>query len=152
MDKQTLRAHKEWFLSLSPPGPGTLQGVYQAEFVGPGWLQRLAGPALSLVSLKNWWGKVFDGPDRAENLVARGEGLLRTMPIRVDRVPSRLDGRPGVTLVYPRGSPFPWPWIVDELRQVEEGQILGVTLAAIPGLDRLALPFLLRRRRDLDGL
>ncbi|MFZ1466163.1 MAG: hypothetical protein WAV60_19125, partial [Anaerolineae bacterium] len=54
------------------------------------------------------------------------------------------DGRPGVTLTYAPGSPFPFAYVVDELRTIEAGTLLGLSFATVPWLARLPMPFLLR--------
>jgi hypothetical protein len=61
----------------------------------------------------------------------------------IARVPSLIDGMPGITLGYPKGSPFPWPWIVDEVRRLDEQTLLCMTLVKSRGLRKLAFPFIL---------
>jgi hypothetical protein len=152
MNLNSLGGLREWFGTLEPPDPHALRGVYQAEFVGPAWLRRMAGPTLGMAGLKGWWGKVFDPDKKAENIVARGDALLRALPMELQERESQVDGRPGVVLTYPPGSPFPWRWVVDELRQAGERQLLGLSMVNVGPLRNLTFPFLLHRREDVDGL
>jgi hypothetical protein len=132
---------RQLFTSLSAPESPT--GTYRAEFVGPTWLRKLAPPALAIGGLAGWWGKEFAEPGRAVNLVRRGDTLARVLPMTVANRPSLLDGRPGITLSYPPGSPFPWPWIVDEVRRLEAEAFLCMTVVNVRWLPRLVFPFLL---------
>jgi cholesterol oxidase len=56
-----------------------------------------------------------------------------------------MDGQSGVTLVYPNTARWPLPWIVDELRPLDEHTLLGMTMLNRLGLHRLPAPFLLHR-------
>ena len=125
--------------SLSLPAPS---GIYRAEFVGPGWLRRLAPPALAFGGLRGWWGKAFDGQG-AINIVERGEIQLRVLPMTMVVAPSAVDGQPAIRLHYPQGSPFPWPWIVDEARRLDDTTLLCMTLVNLSWAPRVAFPFLL---------
>jgi hypothetical protein len=49
----------------------------------------------------------------------------------VEAASSRLDGRDGITLSYPAGSPFPWPGIIDEVRQLDQTTLLGMSLTTL---------------------
>jgi hypothetical protein len=138
---ESLSGLRRLFTSL--PAPATLTGVYRAEFVGPGWLRVLAPPSLALGGLAGWWGKAFDGKGRAVNIVVRDGTQRRVLPMTVARVPSLIDGMPGLTLSYPKGSPFPWFWVVDELRRLDEHTFLCMTVIKLRGLRKLAFPFVL---------
>ena len=138
-----LASFRGLFSSLSAPDPNLLRGIYQAEFVGPLWLRLSAGPALALGGLRGWWGKEFAAHGQASNLVRRGKALQQVLPMSVDRRISLIDGKPGVTLIYPAGSPFPWFWIVDELREIDKDHLLGMTLVNRGSLRKLTFPFLL---------
>jgi hypothetical protein len=120
-----------------------MAGIYRAEFVGPAWLRALAPPSLALGGLAGWWGKAFDGRGGALNIVVRDGNQRRVLPMMVARVPSLIDGALGLTLSYPKGSPFPWPWIVDEVRRLDEQTFLCMTVVKPKGLRRLAFPFVL---------
>jgi hypothetical protein len=55
-------------------------------------------------------------------------------------------------LCYPAGSPFPWPWVIDEIRQLDPTTLLGMSLTTLQWMPRLALPFLLHAQEHADGL
>jgi len=128
---------------MEPPDPDTLLGTYRGEYVGPGWLRRLAGPTLGLTVLRGWWGKDFPSPGRCENLVSRGGTIERVLPVDVVQAVSLLDGKMGITLPYPPDSPRPYRWVVDELRLTPTGSLLGMVVPARRWLPRFALPFML---------
>ena len=131
------------FAKLDPPMPDTLRGVFKGSFVGPGWLRRLAGPLLAVTGLGGWWGKDFDREGNAVNLVLRRGQMQRCFPMLLDEGVSRLDGRPGLSLCYDPQNPLPWPWIVDELRSLQPGMLLGMSMLRLPALKWMALPFVL---------
>jgi hypothetical protein len=132
------------FAELDPPQKETLRGVFKGSFVGPGWLRRLAGPLLAVTGLGGWWGKDFDPKGNAVNLVLRRGQMQRRFPMLLDEEVSRLDQRPGLSLRYASQNPIPWPWIVDELRSLQPGKLLGMSMLRPPALKWLALPFVLQ--------
>ena len=153
LNRQALRSFQPLFASLAPPAQATgLAGVYRAEFVGPAWLRKIAPPGLALGGLGGWWGKRFDGQGHGHNLVCRRGELAQVLPMLVQAAPSRLDGKDGITLCYPTGSPIPWPWIVDEVRQLDPATLLGMSLTRLRWAPRLALPFLLHKQEHPHGL
>ncbi len=153
LNRQALTSFPSLFAALAPPLQATeLVGVYRAEFVGPAWLRRIAPPGLALGGLGGWWGKRFDGLRHGYNLVYRRGKLTPVLPMMVQAAPSRLDGKDGITLCYPAGSPFPWPWVIDEVRQLDSNTLLGMSLTTRRWLPRLALPFLLHAQEHADGL
>jgi hypothetical protein len=153
LNRQALTSFETLFASLAPPLQATgLAGVYRAEFVGPAWLRRIAPPGLALGGLGSWWGKRFDGQGHGHNLVNRRGELTPVLPMIVQAAPSRLDGKDGITLCYPAGSPFPWPWVIDEIRQLDPTTLLGMSLTTLQWMPRLALPFLLHAQEHADGL
>lgn len=131
------------FTQLPPVAPETMATAYRAAFVGPWWLRRTAAPALALLGLGGWWGKWFDGDGNGRNIVHRRGRLQWAMPITVAERPSLIDGQPCLAVLYPHSSPFPWRYVVDELRRLDEERLLGLTIADLPGLRRIAFPFLL---------
>lgn len=131
------------FSTLTVPPTVSFQGVYRGSFVGPGWLRALAGPALALNGLGGWSGKRFQTDGSAHNLVQHAGVLEERFPMRLLAVDSALDGLPTLALHYDRGNPFPWPRIVDEIRQLDPGAYLGMTYLNWSGLRQLAFPFLL---------
>jgi hypothetical protein len=142
LDNASLRELAQVFRSLAPLPLPTPSGSYRAEFVGPGWLRKLAPPALAVGGLCGWWGKEFDGQE-AVNLVERSEIRRRVLPMTVVVAPSAVDGKPAISLHYPKGSRFPWPWIVDEARPLDDATLLCMTLVNLSWAPRTAFPFLL---------
>ena len=141
MDGNSFRHYREQFASLEPPE--TLAGVWQGEPVGPGWYRALAGPSLAIGGLGGWCGKEFDGQGCIDNLLQRDSALRRTLRGEVTRAESLVDGKPCLRIVYPQGSRLPWTWIVDELRQAGEDELLGMMVLNIRWLPHLAFPFAL---------
>lgn len=125
-----------------------MRGIYQSAFVGPWWLRAIAGPGLYPLGLGGWWGKQFDGHDQGSNIVRRRGRLTTRLPVTLAEAPSLIDGRPCLAVLYPSESPFPWPWVVDELRRVDDRRLLGMTLVTRSPLNKLALPFLLSHRPE----
>jgi hypothetical protein len=144
----SLASFRTFFSSLAPPGLASMQGVYQSAFVGPWWLRAIAGPGLYPIGLGGWWGKQFDGQGQGSNIVRRRGQLTTRLPVTLAEAPSLIDGRPCLAVLYLPESPFPWPWVIDELRLINDGRLLGMTLVTRPPLNRLALPFLLTHRPD----
>lgn len=145
LNQLALHQFRALFTSLPVPEPGSLAGTYRAEFVGPGWLRASAAPALVLTGLGGWWGKEFHADDTAVNLVQRGGQLQPIFPMKLVRAASFIDMHPGLALHYLPGSPFPWRFVIDELRRLSPNTLLGMTLANINGLRRLAFPFTLQK-------
>lgn len=133
------------FKSLPVPVVESLPGAYRAAFVGPGWLRSSAGPALSMSGLGGWWGKEFFEDGSAVNILCRTGVFSEKFPMKVVHCPSMLDAQNGLALHYLPGSPFPWMYIVDELRRMDENNLLGMTMANIPGLRGFAFPFTLKK-------
>lgn len=137
------------FSHLEPVSIRRLHGAFQSAFTGPAWLQTVAPRLLVLGGLGGWCGKWFDGQGQGHNLVMRRGKVRATMPIRLEKRPSLIDRLPTCTVVYPKGSRFPWPLIVDELRQLNDQTILGMTIVNLPLLRRTAYPFLLHKTETL---
>jgi len=129
-----------------------MRGAYQAAFTGPWWLRTIAGPGLYPIGLGGWWGKQFDGHGQGSNIVRHGGKLTTKMPVRLAEEPSLIDGEPCLVVLYPPESPFPWPWVIDELRLLDDNRLLGMTLVTRPPLNKIALPFLLTHKPDIHAL
>lgn len=151
LDRLPLTAFKPLFAALEAPPTGALKGVYQGRFTGPAWLRRSAGPALLVAGLGGWWGKEFDGAQHGINLVRRKGQYRRIFPLQLVLEPSAFDGMPVMAVHYLPVCPFPWPWVIDELRQVEPGWLLGMSYANAGFLRKIAFPFLLHSRELSDG-
>jgi hypothetical protein len=127
------------FKSLAVPDAASIRGRYRAA---------CAGPALALTGLRGWWGKEFHADGTAVNLLRRGGELVPRFPMIVVRAGSMIDRQDGLALHYRRGSPFPWMFVVDELRRLDDTALLGMTVPNAGGLRRLAFPFLLQRQAE----
>ena len=121
--------------------PESLEGMWRGRPVGPGWFVTLAGPGLAIGGLGGWWGKDFDGQGGIDNLLEHEGTFRRTLPGRVQQAESLVDGKPCLRIEYPKGSRLPWVWVVDELRRVGEGELLGMMVLNISWLPHLAFPF-----------
>lgn len=152
LNKLSLLAFKNLFASLQPPARLALRGVYKGIFVGPGWVRSLSGPLLVLTRMGDWRGKDFDLQGNAVNLVLHRGQIERRLPMQLVQEASLIDHQPGLALHYAPSNPFPWPWIVDELRNLDQGLVLGMTLLRAGPLRSLALPFVLQAQENLDGL
>ena len=152
LNRKPLSAFKSIFGSLLTPQPEEVKGIYWSEFTGPGWLRTIAPPGLGLIGLGGWKGKEFPGDGTGINLVLRKGELQRRFPVSIARAASLTDGKPCLAIHYTRECPFPWPYVIDELRQLDESCLLGLTMVNISGLRRLALPFLLHTGEASDGL
>ena len=139
MAGKSFREYRAQYATLDPPQ--ALEGVWRGRPVGPGWFVTIAGPALAIGGLGGWWGKEFDGQGGIDNLLERGGVLQRTLPGSVQEAASLLDGKPCRRIAYPSGSRLPWIWGVDELRQVGEGELLGMMVLNIRWLPHLVFPF-----------
>jgi len=140
------------YKTLKPPVVSTLDGKFQGAFVGPSWLRRIAGPGLIVTGLGGWWGKHFKGDGNAVNLVMRNEAIKEVFPMTLVSGTSLIDGLPVLRLHYESDNPFPWPHIVDELRQIEPGLVLGMTFIKAIMFRGLVLPFTLQYQEQIDGL
>lgn len=152
LNRLSLFEFPEYFSSLAAPRAESLQGLYSGSFVGPAWLRRLAGPLLAITRMGNWLGKDFDAEGRAINLVRTKEGIVQKFPMQLVEQESLIDGKPGLALRYESNNPFPWPWIIDELRSIQHDLVLGMTITQIGPLARLPLPFVLESRECMDDL
>lgn len=140
------------FATASVPVLTNTAGYYRASFVGPAWLRVGAGPALAVGGLGNWWGKHIREDGSATNLVLRGNKLEAHLTMRLIDTTSALDGRHTLALVYDEENPFPWPYVVDELRRLDPLTFLGMTHINTGSLRRIAFPFLLEYQDRVDGL
>lgn len=146
--KGSLASFNALYASLTSAALASAHGVYKSAFVGPWWLRAIAGPGLYPLGLGGWWGKQLNGLGQGANIVRRRGRLTTIMPVSLAERPSLIDGRPCLAVIYPPESHFPWPWIIDELRTVDDRRLLGMTLVNRPPLSRLPLPFLLTHLPD----
>ncbi len=142
----------ELYSILETPRINSLIGYYRGSIVGPGWFRSAAKPLLAITGLGGWWGKYFEEDGNATNLVKRGAKLQARLPVKLVNMNSVVDGKPGLALHYIPENPLPWPYIVDELRQLEPGVLLGMMYINIGVLRRLVFPFLLQYQEQVDGL
>ena len=148
----SLKQFHDLFVSLPVPEMDSVRGIYRASFVGPGWLRTSAGPALALSGLGGWWGKEFSPEGTAVNILLRAGRFSTRFPMKLVHAGSFIDGREGLALHYQAGNPFPWMYIVDELRRIDGTTLLGMTLANVNGLRGMAFPFTLQFQEHGYGL
>ena len=144
-NRLSLAEFREYFSDLSIPNLASLPGKYRAAFVGPAWLRKSAGPALALSGLGGWWGKEIYTDGTAINIVLRAGTYSQCFKMKFFQEKSFIDGRESLSLHYEPGSPFPWMYVVDEIRLVDGQTLLGMTLANLRGLRDLAFPFILEK-------
>ncbi|HZI16483.1 MAG TPA: hypothetical protein VE153_39320 [Myxococcus sp.] len=143
------RRLREWralFTRLPVPERETLPGRYRGALLGPAPL-KLAGRALlAVLGMRGWWGKDFAaGAHGGINLVEREGGPRPSVPLLLREAPSALDGRQGFQVEYPREAGWQWRFFVDELRWLDGRTLLAVSYLKLPLLNRVRVPFLLRR-------
>jgi len=148
----TLKQFRNLFIALPVPESASIRGIYRASFVGPSWLRTSAKPALALSGLGGWWGKEFHTDGTAVNIVLRAGSLSTHFPMKLVKTESFIDGKKGLALHYQAGNPFPWMYIVDELRHIDDTNLLGMTIANLKGLRQLSFPFILQYQEQGYGL
>jgi hypothetical protein len=146
LNQYPLRRFRDLFASLIVPEADSIRGKYQAAFVGPAWLRTSAAPALALSGLGGWWGKEFHEDGTAINIVLRAGKFSTRFPMKFVSAMSFIDGRDGLALHYQPGNPFPWMYVVDEIRRMDESTLLGMTIANVRGLRGMAFPFILQKQ------
>jgi hypothetical protein len=144
-NRLSLKEFRDFFSTLAIPDPAALPGTYRAAFVGPGWLRSSAGPSLALSGLGGWWGKEIHADGTAINIVLRRGTYSKRFPMKFVTTSSLIDARQGLALYYQPGNPFPWMYVVDEIRTVAGKTLLGMTIANVRGLRKLAFPFILEK-------
>lgn len=152
LNSLSLKQFRDLFVSLLVPDMTSIRGVYRAAFVGPGWLRTSARPALVLSGLGGWWGKEFSADGTAINIVLRAGKYSTRFPMKLVAAKSFIDGKDGLAVHYQPGNPFPWMYVVDELRQINDDTLLGMTLANVNGLRNMAFPFTLQFQEHGYGL
>lgn len=145
LSKASLSGIRQVFQGLEPVPVPMREGFFQARFIGPWWLRASAGLSIALSGLPGWQGKRFLDTDTATNVLSGANGRVEKLRMHCLVGTSLIDGRLGVALHYGRDAVLPWRWIVDELRVLDDGTLLGMTVINLPVLRHLAFPFLLRR-------
>jgi hypothetical protein len=152
LNQLSRKEFSQLFATASVPVLANMAGYYRTSFVGPAWLRAGAGPTIAMGGLSNWWGKHIREDGTAVNLVRKGEQLEPRLAMRLIDTTSLLDGRHTLALVYDQENPFPWPYVVDEIRRLDPGIFLGMTYVNAGPLRRIAFPFLLQYQEQVDGL
>lgn len=150
LNQMSLKQFRGLFSSLVIPESESLRGNYRASFVGPVWLRISANPALVMSGLGGWWGKEFHADGTAINIVLRAGKFSTRFPMKFSKAKSFIDGKDGLALRYQPGNPFPWMYVVDELRQLDDKTTLGMTIPNVNGLRHLAFPFILQYTQDMS--
>jgi hypothetical protein len=125
---QTVRRYKTFYGQLTPPSAESLLGTHKGEIIGRKMQRALGRPSLFFMQLGGWWGKQFDTPEQGINIVQRRGQFRPKLPMLLEERPSLIDGKPSLVIVYPPASPFLWPWIVDEVRRIDDSTCLGMTV------------------------
>jgi len=138
-----LFAFTRLFADLPAPDLTSIHGTWHAAFVGPAWLRWLAPRGLSLLHFGGWWGKEISSDGTGFNYFQRSGEMQHAFPMQVMITASLIDSKPCLAVHYPPDAIFPWRFVVDELRHVDEGSLLGLTIVNKPGLRTFPTPFLL---------
>jgi hypothetical protein len=146
LNRAPLAAFPTMYRELEAPTLGQLVGTHRSAFVGPAWLRSIAPPGLALGGLGGWWGKRFDASGSGVNLVMHSGKPEAILPVRLEFRSSRVDARTTACVLYPPESRWPWPHVLDELRVLEPGCLLGLTFFQIGVFSNLPLPFMLLRQ------
>ena len=146
LNRKSLGAFPAIYSELEAPTLEQLLGTHQAAFVGPAWLRTIAPQGLVLGGLGGWWGKRFETDGSGMNIILRGGKLETVLPVKLAFQPSKVDAKPTVCVTYPADSRWPWPHVLDELRVLGPGCLLGLTFFGIEPFSRLALPFTLKKQ------
>ncbi|WP_063051146.1 hypothetical protein [Nocardia arthritidis] len=146
--RRSSRALRALFRTAACPDLAEVSGRLEAELAGPALVRALAPLAFRLTGLADWWGKDLrpgtEGARLTGHNLAGPHGERTTLPLSATVGPSRLDGEPAIVVSYPPDAPFPWRRVVDDLRTLPDGTVLGLTFG-LPFTPRDGSPFLLRR-------
>lgn len=124
------------------PSLEDVAGRWRAQFIGPLWLRLPAPMFLAVRGMPFWAGKRFEAPVDG---VARGVNVLEVRGFAKDSlaITADIEGR-DLVVRYPGDAVWPWPGVVDRLRQRDEETLLGMTFG-LPLMPPKGAPFLLRR-------
>ncbi len=150
LNRMSLSSLRGVFRELQGLTIESVRGVYRAEFTGPWLFRNSAGPFMAVTGLRSWWGKEFVGDGDAFNLVRAEDGLRRVLPMKVGTAASSIDGENTLVLTYSADSPLPWRHVVDEIRRLDNGCLMGMTILDLPVTRAAAVPFLLHLANDVE--
>lgn len=139
----TLRGLMRLFESLAEPVELPDGQAFDGCLVGPWWLRMLGLPLLKIGALARWQGKQFGDNKHAYNRVERRGLTELVVPMAVSISPYTRGGGKAIALKYPKKSPFPWNFVLDELRPLGDGNYLGITTMDWPLIRRIPIPFVL---------
>lgn len=132
------------FESLDDPTEIPVGQKFEGILLGPSWFKLMNSPLLKVGALAGWKGKWFECEGRTLNIVARRTGDEFVVPMDTSiREYSRGSGKV-IALDYPGDSPFPWNYILDEIRPLGNGDYLGTTTFRAPFARRIPIPFMLK--------
>ncbi|TGL62262.1 hypothetical protein EHQ58_03415 [Leptospira ognonensis] len=122
------------------------QGTFEVQWTGPRWFQFVAKHGLGLLGFKYWFGKEFFGNEDATNLFKIPGSItkLRKYPMSVKIGVSRIDGNTSIQVSYPQSTRFPWPYVIDEFRSVNDDVLIG--LSYLKWAPIFPMPFYLMRK------
>src|SRR5215216_3640774 len=127
LNQYPLREFRTLFAALPVPGASSLPGKYRGAFLGPVWLRAGVKPLLLITGLGGWWGKEIFEDGTAINIVLGGGKFSTRFPMELICGKSVIDRRDGLALRYQKGNPFPWMFIMDEIRRIDEITLLGMS-------------------------
>lgn len=122
------------------------QGTFEVLWTGPKWFQFIAKHGIGIFGFKNWYGKEFFGNQEATNVfkVPASKMLIQKYPMNVKIGASRIDGNISIQVSYPTSTRFPWPYVIDEFRSVNDDILIGVSYLKWAPI--FPMPFYLMRK------
>lgn len=141
----TLIEIKKIYKGLSAVSLTARSGVYHAEFIGPLWLRKSAPSSLALSGLAGWKGKKFINSHTATNILDQKGKITEKLSMQIRTIPSLVDGKTTISLHYDKKGPIPWRWVVDEIRSLDDNNLLCMTIINLPLLNKFSFPFILSR-------
>ncbi len=143
----SLAEFRKVFSTLKAAQP--LEATYDASFAGPLWVRKAAPPVLALLGMPGWCGKRFFQGGEGINMLKGRKGVRPAFPFHWSHRASALDGRASLQIRYLPNARWPWPNVIDELRQWDEYTWLGMTYTQGPEVFRIPFPFLLQHPHAL---
>ncbi len=131
------------FSTLKAPEVIPEKQRYTGATIGPWWLRVLGWPLLNIGAMAGWKGKSFHSKGRVLNIVEKKGSTKEVMPIHASLESFSRGVGAVLLLTYPETAPLPWNYIIDELRCLPDGRLLGLTTLKLPLLGVIPVPFTL---------